>query len=67
VVVSVAPDRLDTLLDRAREAGVPASVIGTVGGSRLVIRVSGAVVVDVPVGDAEHAWRTGLERYFVRG
>jgi phosphoribosylformylglycinamidine synthase subunit PurL len=67
VVVSVAPGMLDALLDRARDAGVPASVIGKVGGDRLVIRVNGAAVVDVPVGDAEHTWRTGLERYFVKG
>jgi phosphoribosylformylglycinamidine synthase len=67
VVVSVAPDAKDELLARAASAGVPATVIGTVGRDRLTLRVRNSTAVDVRVKDAEHVWSTGLERYFVRG
>jgi phosphoribosylformylglycinamidine synthase len=65
VVISVAPEHLDAVLARASTAGVPAAAIGSVGGTRIVMRVGGRVALDLPVGVAEQAWNTGLERYFV--
>jgi phosphoribosylformylglycinamidine synthase len=67
VVVSVAPEHLELVLARAKEAGVPAAHVGEVAADRLVMRVSGHTVLDVPVALVEQAWKTGLERYFVRG
>jgi phosphoribosylformylglycinamidine synthase subunit PurL len=64
VVVSVAADRLEDLLARAKEAGVPATAIGRTGGDRVVIRVGHARAVEEQVGNLERAWSTGLERYF---
>ena len=56
VVLSVTPDRLDGVLARASAGGVPATVLGSAGGRRLV--ADGAF--DVPLDDATHAWRDTL-------
>ena len=66
VIVSVDGDRVDALLARARESGVPARTIGTTGGDRIRIRIEGQVAIDVDVAEAEVAWQTGLEHYFTR-
>ena len=63
-VVSLRPEDRDELLRIAREAGVPARVIGRTGGERLRIAVGGTQVIACTVADAERAWSTGLERYF---
>ncbi|MFP5319669.1 MAG: phosphoribosylformylglycinamidine synthase subunit PurL [Acidimicrobiia bacterium] len=52
VVVCVDPDRLEAVLARAAEAGVPATVLGTAGGAR--ITVDGLVDLDLA---------TAVERY----
>ena len=67
VVVSLAESRAGDLLARAAAAGVPALAIGHTGGARCRIAVDGTPVVDMPVAEAEHAWETGLSRYFGRG
>ncbi len=67
VVVSLAESRAGDLLARAAAAGVPALAIGRTGGARCRIAVDGTPVVDMPVAEAEHAWETGLSRYFGRG
>jgi phosphoribosylformylglycinamidine synthase subunit PurL len=66
VVVSTALARVDELLAAAKAVGVPAAVIGSTGGSRLVVRINGRPAVDVAVADAERIWATALERYFAR-
>ena len=45
------------------ECGVPWRWIGRTGGERLVIRMGGDVIVDVPVERLEHAWRSGFEHH----
>jgi phosphoribosylformylglycinamidine (FGAM) synthase-like enzyme len=64
VVVSVAEDRLNAFLDRARILGVPARTIGRTGGSRIRISVDGEAVVDLALAETEIVWKTALERYF---
>jgi phosphoribosylformylglycinamidine synthase len=66
VVVSVEESRAADVLARAVAAGVPAARIGQTGGSRLVVRVDGAPVIDVPLDDAEHAWNSTFETQFAR-
>jgi phosphoribosylformylglycinamidine synthase len=66
VIVSVEPAALDTLLARAAEAGVPARLIGRTGGTRIRISIDGVPAADVAVQDAEQAWTTAIEGYFVR-
>ena len=64
VLVSVAEKQVGELCARARAAGVPATVIGRTGGSRLQIRVDDSAAVDVNLDEAERIWSTGLSRYF---
>ena len=66
VIVSVEPAMLDALLARADAAGVPARLIGRTGGTRIRISVDGVLAADVAVADAEQAWTTAIEGYFVR-
>jgi phosphoribosylformylglycinamidine synthase II len=66
VVVSTGLNQVDDLLAAARAADVPAAVIGTTGGSRVVVRVAGRPAIDVAVAAAEQIWATALERYFAR-
>jgi phosphoribosylformylglycinamidine synthase len=56
VVVSVAPDRVGTVVDRARTAGVEVTDLGEATGDRLVAR--GAF--DVALADAARAWRDAI-------
>ncbi|MGI8683908.1 MAG: AIR synthase-related protein, partial [Acidimicrobiales bacterium] len=58
VVVCVPPDRVAEVESRAAAAGVPASVLGTAGGDRLVV----AGMLDVGLGEATEAWRTAIPR-----
>jgi phosphoribosylformylglycinamidine synthase len=62
IVVSTDDDRLDRLVNAARQAGVTATVIGRTGGDRIQIAVGSSVAVDVAVNDAETAWATAIEK-----
>ncbi len=64
VVVSVDERHVDTIRARAATAAVHARVLGRTGGSRLRLLVADEVVIDLPLAEAEHAWATGLSRYF---
>ncbi len=64
VVVSVAPERAHELLDMAAAAGVPAAVIGRVGGNHIRLSVDGRVLIDEALAVAERIWSTALEGYF---
>jgi phosphoribosylformylglycinamidine synthase subunit PurL len=66
VVVSVSPDNVTEILQRAALAGVLARVIGETGGNRLRIAVAGRVMIDVSVDEAERVWSTSIERVFAR-
>ena len=63
-IVSAAPELAAYLLPRASAAGVPASIIGTVGGDRVRITVDGRSLVDTSLSDAERVWSTTIEEYF---
>jgi phosphoribosylformylglycinamidine synthase len=64
VVASVEPGHKEALLELARESGVPATVIGRTGGSRLQISVDRSRVIDCAVAEAEQLWSTAFERHF---
>jgi phosphoribosylformylglycinamidine synthase subunit PurL len=62
-LLSEAPSRVvlgtarpDEILDQAQAAGVPARVIGSAGGERIVV----AGLLDLAVSDAVEAWRVAL-------
>ena len=64
VVVSVRDADADAVLAKAAAGGVPASMLGRTGGSRLRFAVGGEPAVDVPLDEAEYRWSAGLSRYF---
>jgi phosphoribosylformylglycinamidine synthase len=66
VLVSVEPDQLTAVLERAAAARVPARVVGSTGGNRLRISVGGTTAIDQSVGDAERVWSTAIDQYFAR-
>jgi phosphoribosylformylglycinamidine synthase len=55
-VVSIAPERWESFMKLATEAGVPFARLGTVGGDRLILPNA----LDVPVAALYAAWRGGL-------
>ncbi len=76
IVASARPRNAATLVALARERGIPAEIIGTVAGDRLVIELAGAGAtgaaeergsgvadsIDVSLRDLGHAWEHGLTR-----
>jgi phosphoribosylformylglycinamidine synthase len=66
VVVSVVPDQVTAVLQRAAAANVPARVIGQTGGNRLGMAVGGAIVIDQSVDEAERVWSTAIDRHFAK-
>jgi phosphoribosylformylglycinamidine synthase len=60
IVVSVAPDDLRTLLELARKADIPATLLGHVAGSDLIIEVGGEPLVRAPVAELAATWRGAL-------
>ena len=44
--------------------GVPLTVIGTTGGSRIRIAVDGVGAIDGDVAEAEQLWSNALGKYF---
>ena len=63
VVVSVEPERQREFEALMAESAIPWRWIGSTGGEKLSIRVTGRLVVDVAVDRIEHAWRSGFERH----
>jgi len=64
ILVTVKPERLDDLLELGREIGVPAAVIGRVGGPALRFSRQGREIVNVPVQDARAVWMDAIPRRF---
>jgi phosphoribosylformylglycinamidine synthase len=67
VVLSVKADVAEQVLNRARDAGIPAAKIGTVGGDRLVIDVQGderstGCLVDVEIRTLRDRWANSIEQ-----
>jgi phosphoribosylformylglycinamidine synthase II len=56
VVVSVPPDHLAEVLERAGAAGLPVAALGRGGGDRLIIDG----LVDISVAEATEAWRGAI-------
>jgi phosphoribosylformylglycinamidine synthase len=58
IVVSTRPEHVERVLAIAAERGVPASVLGTVGGDAL--RIGSAI--DIPLAELSDRWENGLRR-----
>jgi phosphoribosylformylglycinamidine synthase len=66
VIVSVEAARADELAALAAAGGVPAAVVGRVGGERIRIAVAGAGTIDEPLAEAEALWANAVGRWFDR-
>jgi phosphoribosylformylglycinamidine synthase len=62
VLLSVPPDKMDSLTAAAHEAGIPATSIGTVGGDRLTLSVEGQPMMDLAVARIRSVWEKGMAR-----
>lgn len=60
ILLSVAQEQTDAVLALAKERGVPAQVIGTTGGERLVVNVNGTEVIHAPLADLKAAWKDAI-------
>ncbi len=58
-IVAVPPEHVESVLGEAREGGVPAAEIGSVGGDRLRIAKAG---LDTGVEELREVWATALPR-----
>ena len=65
-LVSVRRKQVEAMLALAAAEGVPAAVIGEVGGERLRVSLGGRRVLDEPVAELERIWSTALGRPFER-
>src|SRR6187399_2605268 len=65
-VVSVAAGQEQEALELARREGVPALVVGRVGGGRVRLSVGGRLVVDESVEAAERLWDGAIAARFER-
>jgi phosphoribosylformylglycinamidine synthase II len=66
VIVSVEAGRAAELVAMADTAGVPAAVVGRVGGDRIRIAVAGESAIDEPLAEAEDLWAHAIGRWFDR-
>ena len=76
VVLSAGPREAKAIVALARGQGLPAEIVGTIGGDRLVIELAGAGAtgaaeergssvadsIDVSLADLRHTWDHGLSR-----
>src|SRR5262245_49279143 len=59
ILTTQAPDEIQR---RAQLAGLKCFRLGTVGGSRLIMKYEGTPVIDVAVDELEEEWQQGLPR-----
>jgi phosphoribosylformylglycinamidine synthase subunit PurL len=64
VIVSVSPGKRPALEALAARSGVPATLLGTTGGSRIRIGIDGQDAIDVVLSEMEQLWSSLLGRYF---
>jgi phosphoribosylformylglycinamidine synthase II len=62
VIISLAPQRLQKVMELCKNKGVPCQVLGTVGGENLAISWPTGRL-SVPLKDLFGAWSTGLTRH----
>jgi phosphoribosylformylglycinamidine synthase subunit PurL len=66
VIISVAPEDVVKVVERARILGVPVARIGTVGGGELSIKLPG-VQLTHPVAELHDLWWNAIERAMTAG
>lgn len=67
IIITVSQERVKELEGVAKSSATPFTVIGKVGGGRLVIRHKSAVVIDMSVDAMADAWRKAIPGYLGEG
>jgi phosphoribosylformylglycinamidine synthase len=62
IIISFDPSALESVKKIAEQHNAPFTILGRVGGDRLVISVSGKQVVNTDITDLESTWRNGLSQ-----
>jgi phosphoribosylformylglycinamidine (FGAM) synthase-like enzyme len=62
IVISFDTNDEESIRRIAETNAAPFTVIGRVGGDRLIISAAGQVAVDASVAQLENTWRSGLTR-----
>src|SRR5215467_7300669 len=67
IILSVGPHAVEKILTRARDAGIPASKIGAVGGQRFIVDVekgqwSEGCRIDLSIDEVADRWANAIER-----
>ncbi|MGB3241282.1 MAG: phosphoribosylformylglycinamidine synthase subunit PurL [Candidatus Omnitrophota bacterium] len=60
IVVSVSKDDLPALENTAKKYSIPFSVLGDVGGEKLVVHCGQTTVIDLPLATLSDAWRNAI-------
>ena len=65
IIITVRQDKVEKIEEMGREMDVPVSVIGRVGGDRLLIRQGSEIRINVSVEDIAEAWRNAIPQRVV--
>lgn len=66
IILSVKPENVSAVQALAQAAGVPCSVLGTVGGDQLQITSGGETLLAAPVAALENTWHNCLSTHLDR-
>jgi phosphoribosylformylglycinamidine synthase len=64
ILVTVSAEKLTELLEMADRNGVEASVLGTTGGQRIIIRHQEQEIINIPVDKAFLTWKNAIPDFF---
>jgi len=64
ILLTSRPENARRVLEIAEKRGVPARIVGTTGGRALRFRVSGRLLVDLPVAEARRLWMNAIPDFF---
>ncbi|MFC6332716.1 phosphoribosylformylglycinamidine synthase subunit PurL [Paenibacillus septentrionalis] len=60
ILLSATPEKADELVAQMTNNGVKATVLGTVGGTELVINVNDKAAIHAPVANLERVWKEAI-------
>jgi phosphoribosylformylglycinamidine synthase len=66
ILVTATRENAILIVGMAAERGVPAAVVGKVGGGAIRFKRRGETLVDVPVAEARELWMNAIPNYFAK-
>ncbi len=64
ILLTAAPHNAARIVRLAADLGVPARIIGKVGGTSIVFKHARKTLVDLPVAEAKRIWKNAIPDYF---